>query len=289
MILLLYFFDRYLFKFYGNYKLYILKKNYYYYIKLKKFRQFRLSSNLDKINFLLLCLKLKSIIIYELMININRFYFIIMNFIRIFIYFFKKKLLLFFYSIELMSIINTLNVFKLINYYKIFFLFDYKSHYIIMKDMNSKKTTNILKLQTHTFLSDLFIVHKKLILKIFNNSFNILKKKLFFIWKYSYGHSSNWVIRNINFLVFQWFIHWYKWINLFIISFRIFYFYNFLILWSYLKECYYINRNHTNKSLLWKIKTYFGPFNPYRNDFWVFGNKLSGVYILKLLWLEQLN
>ena len=43
-------------------------------------------------------------------------------------------------------------------------------------------------------------------------------------------------------------------------------------------------RSHQNKSKTWIIDRYFGKFNRYRNDRWVFGDRVSGAYLPKLAW-----
>jgi RNA-directed DNA polymerase len=43
-------------------------------------------------------------------------------------------------------------------------------------------------------------------------------------------------------------------------------------------------RSHKNKSKTWIVDRYFGKFNRYRNDRWVFGDRDSGAYLPKLAW-----
>ena len=42
--------------------------------------------------------------------------------------------------------------------------------------------------------------------------------------------------------------------------------------------------SHPNKSRYWTVDQYFGKFNKFRNDRWVFGNRDSGAYLPKLSW-----
>ena len=42
--------------------------------------------------------------------------------------------------------------------------------------------------------------------------------------------------------------------------------------------------SHPNKSKRWVVKRYFGMFNRSRRDKWVFGDRASGVYMLKFAW-----
>ena len=41
---------------------------------------------------------------------------------------------------------------------------------------------------------------------------------------------------------------------------------------------------HPNKSKRWVVRRYFGRFNRSRRDRWVFGDRASGVYLLKFAW-----
>jgi len=43
-------------------------------------------------------------------------------------------------------------------------------------------------------------------------------------------------------------------------------------------------RSHANKPKSWVIRRYFGKFNKFRNDHWVFGDAASGAYLPKLTW-----
>jgi RNA-directed DNA polymerase len=42
--------------------------------------------------------------------------------------------------------------------------------------------------------------------------------------------------------------------------------------------------SHANKPKSWIVKTYYGQFNPARQDRWVFGHRHSGTYLPKLAW-----
>ena len=41
---------------------------------------------------------------------------------------------------------------------------------------------------------------------------------------------------------------------------------------------------HRNKPRSWIVGRYFGTFNPFRNDRWVFGDRDGGAYLVKLSW-----
>ena len=41
---------------------------------------------------------------------------------------------------------------------------------------------------------------------------------------------------------------------------------------------------HNNKPKRWIVGRYFGKFNPFRNDHWVFGDRASGACLVKFSW-----
>ena len=43
---------------------------------------------------------------------------------------------------------------------------------------------------------------------------------------------------------------------------------------------------HPNKPKRWIVGRYFGKFNPFRHDRWVFGDRDSGAYLLKFSWTK---
>src|SRR4051794_6086277 len=45
-------------------------------------------------------------------------------------------------------------------------------------------------------------------------------------------------------------------------------------------------RAHPNKSRHWVAARYFGLFNPFRNDRWVFGDRDSGIYLRQFAWTK---
>jgi len=54
--------------------------------------------------------------------------------------------------------------------------------------------------------------------------------------------------------------------------------------WMFQKERRYARRSHPTKPWYWKIKRYWGKWNPHREDKWVFGDKHSGKYLLRFNW-----
>ncbi len=43
-------------------------------------------------------------------------------------------------------------------------------------------------------------------------------------------------------------------------------------------------RGHANKPKRWVVSRYFGKFNKFRNDRWVFGDVVNGTYLVKFSW-----
>jgi RNA-directed DNA polymerase len=43
-------------------------------------------------------------------------------------------------------------------------------------------------------------------------------------------------------------------------------------------------RSHQNKPRYWVTKRYFGQFNPFRPNMWVFGDVTSGAYLSPMVW-----
>src|SRR5450432_2683373 len=50
------------------------------------------------------------------------------------------------------------------------------------------------------------------------------------------------------------------------------------------REVRYERRTHPKKPTAWLKAKYRGKLNPYRKDFWVFGDKETGAYLLKFNW-----
>lgn len=54
--------------------------------------------------------------------------------------------------------------------------------------------------------------------------------------------------------------------------------------WMFQRCVRYVKFTHPNKGWRWSRNKYWGGLHPKRTDRWVFGNKLSGAYLLKLSW-----
>ena len=50
--------------------------------------------------------------------------------------------------------------------------------------------------------------------------------------------------------------------------------------------CKWADFSHPNKPRRWIVGRYFGKFNTFRNDHWVFGSRDSGAYLLKFAWTK---
>ena len=48
--------------------------------------------------------------------------------------------------------------------------------------------------------------------------------------------------------------------------------------------CKWARWRHRNKPRRWVVTRYFGKFNKFRNDHWVFGDRDSGAYLVKFSW-----
>jgi len=56
--------------------------------------------------------------------------------------------------------------------------------------------------------------------------------------------------------------------------------------WMFVREKRYVTRMHPKKSSGWLHYKYWGQLNLDRNDFWVFGNKQTGLHLLKFSWFK---
>jgi RNA-directed DNA polymerase len=56
--------------------------------------------------------------------------------------------------------------------------------------------------------------------------------------------------------------------------------------WMHARAFSYAKHTHPNKPWGWRRRRYWGRLNPGRNDNWVFGDKRSGMYLLKLPWFK---
>lgn len=54
--------------------------------------------------------------------------------------------------------------------------------------------------------------------------------------------------------------------------------------WMFKRCVKYVKRTHPDKRRCWRQSNYWGELNPNRKDRWVFGDKSTGTYLLKLSW-----
>lgn len=54
--------------------------------------------------------------------------------------------------------------------------------------------------------------------------------------------------------------------------------------YMFTREVRFAKRSHPDKSKYWWKAKYFGKLNPYRDDHWVFGDKDTGLYLMKFNW-----
>lgn len=118
---------------------------------------------------------------------------------------------------------------------------------------------------------------RKLLIKPSNDSVRKLKERLRQEWKSLKGCSIHKVIRRLNPIL-------RGWANYFRIgvSKRAF---KSIDNWMFMRSVHYVNHAHPNKGWQWRQSKYWGTLNPKRDDRWVFGDKLSGIYLLKMSWI----
>ena len=102
------------------------------------------------------------------------------------------------------------------------------------------------------------------------------------MFKSSLNHSNCWLIKKINYYLLSLKKIW-GWFFLYLLKFYKKYFF-IIDSWLYEKQVKYIHTIHLNNSFLWKIKNYFGPFNPYCLDYWIVGDRYFSLYFFKAFW-----
>ena len=261
-------------------------QNYYYFLTLKTLI---LINNNKWRKFSLMLLHTRNMLLVK---EFNsRFFLYLLNYFQ---FSFLQKKLLFYFLFHLKSHLYYKFDFLIYIYFILFFIIYIfsLSYYFYFKKLFYNifylMKTQLYSIQISCFpYKNLFFFDIDLNL-IFLHTIKRLKRDIFLICKKSYGHSTSWFIRQTNYIILKWF---YKWKYIFLLynvkKFNVNKLFFSLDHWIFNKQFHYINRNHSNKSLLWKIKTYFGPFNPYQRDFWVFGDNFSSIYLIKVLWINN--
>jgi len=116
----------------------------------------------------------------------------------------------------------------------------------------------------------------KLLIKPSKKSVQKIREKLRTEWKALHGSNAQGVLKKLNPII-------RGWANYFRIGVAKKTF-NSLDSWMFRKELGYVRRMHPTKSFQWRQKRYWGKLNKQREDNWVFGDKLTGGYLLKFSW-----
>ena len=118
----------------------------------------------------------------------------------------------------------------------------------------------------------------KLLTKPSRKSIRSIKSKLSQEWKTLQGRPIKEVVIRLNPII-------RGWANYFRIGVasRVF---TWLDSWMYRRQRQYVRKQHPNKSPLWWADKYWGRLNPYRHDYWVFGDKDENSYLLKFSWVS---
>lgn len=116
----------------------------------------------------------------------------------------------------------------------------------------------------------------KLLIKPSKESTKNLRVKLKDKWLSMKGQSIQTVIKTLNPII-------RGWSNYFRTSVATEIFHS-LDRFQFIREVRYVKRTHPNKPRYWTDAKYWGKLNPKRKDKWVFGDKGSGMYLLKFGW-----
>nr|YP_010336655.1 putative reverse transcriptase/maturase [Rhodospora sordida]UNJ15061.1 putative reverse transcriptase/maturase [Rhodospora sordida] len=103
-----------------------------------------------------------------------------------------------------------------------------------------------------------------------------IRAKLKAIWMRGRGKDVQWVLNKLNPRIREWcnYYSFYK-------SSKIF---KDLDNWMFQRSVRYCKRTHPNKSWGWMQQKYFGRFNAKKASKWIFGDKESGKYLIRLNW-----
>jgi len=116
----------------------------------------------------------------------------------------------------------------------------------------------------------------KLLIKPSKESVTKIREKLRGQWRHLKGQNAKAAVKELNPII-------RGWANYFRISVASKVFQQ-LDEWMFRREVRYAKRNHPKKSAAWMQARYFGRLNPERDENWVFGDKESGMHIVKFRW-----
>lgn len=118
----------------------------------------------------------------------------------------------------------------------------------------------------------------KLLIKPNRASLAKIREKLRTVWFGLNGQNAKAAVKMLNPVV-------RGWANYFRIAVASQYF-SRLDRWMMKRAIRYARRNHPKKPAYWMKARYFGRLNPKRTDSWVFGDKASGMHLLKFAWFK---
>nr|YP_010336460.1 putative reverse transcriptase/maturase [Goniotrichopsis reniformis]UNJ14866.1 putative reverse transcriptase/maturase [Goniotrichopsis reniformis] len=96
------------------------------------------------------------------------------------------------------------------------------------------------------------------------------------IWMRGRGKDVQWVLNRLNPRIREW-CNYYSFYKSTII-------FKEIDNWMFQRSVRYCKRTHPNKSWAWMQQKYFGRFNAKKSSKWIFGDKESGKYLLRLTW-----
>ncbi len=105
-----------------------------------------------------------------------------------------------------------------------------------------------------------------------------IRSKLKKEWRSLVGHNMNQIIFRINPIIRGW-ANYYK----IAVSSKTF---QSMDDWMFKRQLRYASRTHPNKPWYWCKNKYWGKFNRFRNDKWVFGSKNPHLFLIKFGWFK---
>jgi RNA-directed DNA polymerase len=118
----------------------------------------------------------------------------------------------------------------------------------------------------------------KLLIKPSKKAVAAKRKELRDVWLHLKGHNIQAVLRKLNPIIRGW-ANYYRTV----VASRVF---GWMDHWMHCRCERYVKRRHPNKSWRWMRQHYWGRLEPQRNDYWVFGDKRTGRYLLKFSWFK---